>query len=414
MLVMTVKYRLVVLVGVFTVLSLLFYTVQKHRKPRHCKVNTPTLRTIADIENILKLERCGVIENVLSMYSIQVEGAQIKIPKTFEEKVSGWLGGDKHLLEQARHQKVIQITNRLSGETTHYNPLRAKRPGSQAQQSREYVDQIIADSQAGCDLCRAENLTAEETWGRIRTAKSMTAANMFKISGPNNGLVISDTHHLLDLGPEELTDMMECARLWFDRVHQEDRELMFPMMVWDSLPHSGASQVHPHMQIWLGRDYEGQFKSMLMNANSYVTDSGGNYWEDMAGVHVGLGLGVVEGGAVAFVPLTSHKDHEVMIVAKEVNKDFIFLFTAVMEMYNTKLGVFCRSMGMVFPPLVSNSPEASLPAVLRVGSRGSCSSPVSDASSLDLYGVFSVNVDPVQTISHLNSVLARIKSRETR
>ena len=112
MLVMTVKYRLVVLVGVFTVLSLLFYTVQKHRKPRHCKVNTPTLRTIADIENILKLERCGVIENVLSMYSIQVEGAQIKIPKTFEEKVSGWLGGDKHLLEQARHQKVIQITNR--------------------------------------------------------------------------------------------------------------------------------------------------------------------------------------------------------------------------------------------------------------------------------------------------------------
>ena len=163
--------------------------------------------------------------------------------------------------------------------------------------------------------------------------------------------------------------MLHCSKLWFGKVHQQDRSLVFPMMVWDSLPHSGASQIHPHMQIWLGRDYEGQFKSMLRDANAYATEFGGNYWEDMAEAHVGLGLGVVEGGAVAIVPLTSHKDHEVMIMAKEVNKDFIFLLSAVMEMYNEKLGVFCRSMGMSFPPLIPKIPEATLPAVLRVGSR---------------------------------------------
>ena len=43
-------------------------------------------------------------------------------------------------------------------------------------------------------------LQAEETWGRIRTGSCITAANMFKVSGPNNGLVISRTHHILELG----------------------------------------------------------------------------------------------------------------------------------------------------------------------------------------------------------------------
>jgi len=412
MLVSTLKYRILVMVGIFTILVLLFYNVQKQNRTRYCDIEVPKLKTMSDIVNILKLDRCGVIETVFDLYSIEVEGVPIKIPKTFEEKVSNWLGGDKDLIKQSRNQKVIQITNRLSGETTHYNPLRAKRPGSQAQQSRDYVDKIIEESKASCDLCKAENFTAEETWGRIRTPTCITAANMFKVSGPNNGLVISKTHHLLELGHNELKDMLNCAKLWFGKVHQQDRSLVFPMMVWDTLPHSGASQIHPHMQIWLGRDYEGQFKSMLRDANEYVAKYGGNYWEEMAEAHVGLGLGVVEGGAVAIIPLTSHKDHEVMIVAKEVNKDFIFLLSAVMEMYNEKLGVFCRSMGMAFPPITSRLPEASLPAVLRVGSRGSCSSPVSDASSLDLYGVFSVNVDPLQTVANLKTVINDMKNRE--
>lgn len=408
----TFKYKAGFLVGTFTMLVLLFYNVQKHTNPHHCEGRIEKMKTMTDIETLLKLEKCGVVITAFNLYTIEVEGVPIKIPKTFEAKVSGWLGGDKDLIDQATNQKVIQITNRLSGETTHYNPLRAKRPGAQAQQSREFVDKIIEESKASCDLCRAENMTAEETWGRIKTSQCITAANMFKISGPNNGLVISRTHDLLAIGPEELKDLLHCTKLWFTKVHKQDSKLMFPMLVWDALPHAGASQVHPHLQVWLGHDYEGQFKSMLRDANSYATEFGGNYWEDLAKVHVALGLGVVEGGAVAIIPLTSHKDHEVMIIAKDVNKDFLFLLSAVMEMYNEKLGVFCRSMGMAFPPLISRIPEETLPAVLRVGSRGSCSSSVSDASSLDLYGVFSVNADPVQTISALKAVIVNIKTRE--
>ena len=47
---------------------------------------------------------------------------------------------------------------------------------------------------------------------------------------------------------------------------------------------------------------------------------------------------------------------------------------------------------------------------VRVGSRGACDSPVSDVSSLELYCIYSVNSDPVTTITNLKRVLAEMES----
>ena len=43
-----------------------------------------------------------------------------------------------------------------------------------------------------------------------------------------------------------------------------------------------------------------------------------------------------------------------------------------------------------------------------MGSRGACDSPVADASSLELYSIYSVNSDPVTTITNLRRVLAEM------
>ena len=47
---------------------------------------------------------------------------------------------------------------------------------------------------------------------------------------------------------------------------------------------------------------------------------------------------------------------------------------------------------------------------VRVGSRDACDSPVSDVSSLELYCIYSVNSDPVTTITNLKRVLAEMES----
>ena len=43
--------------------------------------------------------------------------------------------------------------------------------------------------------------------------------------------------------------MFLAAREWYARVGEEDDELVAPMMIWDTLPHGGASQIHPHLQV---------------------------------------------------------------------------------------------------------------------------------------------------------------------
>ena len=131
-------------------------------------------------------------------------------------------------------------------------------------------------------------------WGRIETQYCVTAANMFRLSGPSNGLIIARKHSVLDLkwvtfyytsiqvqssniisnihiffSDEDFAGQLECARLWFEAVQKQDPSLEVGMMIADSLGKSGASQIHPHMQTWMGRQFEGQFASLYRQADQY-------------------------------------------------------------------------------------------------------------------------------------------------
>ena len=102
-------------------------------------------------------------------------------------------------------------------------------------------------------------------------------------------------------------------------------------------------------------------------------------------------------------PLTSHKEHEVMVVSDKMDADFIKVWTGIMRMYNIKLELWCRSLGMSWPM------SGSRPFILRVGSRGACHSSVSDVSSLEMYSVYSVNTDPINTIDTLKAFLEEME-----
>ena len=96
-------------------LTILFYQVQRNDPNVGKQCNSfllPRLKTMADIEQLLPMEKCGQLSKLFSLYHIEVEGVPITIPLTFRKKVSGWLGGNEILLEQAQNQKVIQITSK--------------------------------------------------------------------------------------------------------------------------------------------------------------------------------------------------------------------------------------------------------------------------------------------------------------
>ena len=72
---------------------------------------------------------------------------------------------------------------------------------------------------------------------------------------------------------DDFAGQLECARLWFEAFQEQDPNLVAGMMIGDSLGKSGASQIHPHMQTWIGEQFEGQFASLYKQATQYREQS---------------------------------------------------------------------------------------------------------------------------------------------
>ena len=50
----------------------------------------------------------------------------------------------------------------------------------------------------------------------------------------------------------------------FDKVHSIDSSYNLPFAVWDMMPHSGASQIHPHVHTFVDK---GQYQGRLQHSN---------------------------------------------------------------------------------------------------------------------------------------------------
>lgn len=80
-----------------------------------------------------------------------------------------------------------------------------------------------------------------------------------------------------------------------------------------------------------------------------------------------------------------------MILAPQLNEDFVSLIYGVLQTYLNRLQVYCFSGGGVYPIIGEESTNLSgMPVILRIGSRGTCSAIASDVSSLELYTVCNI------------------------
>lgn len=74
----------------------------------------------------------------------------------------------------------------------------------------------------------------------------------------------------------------------------------YPSLAWDMLPPAGASQVHPHLHVFLSPDhYYGTFEGMRSAAQRFLLATGENYFSTLLDVHAALGLVVEYGDALA-------------------------------------------------------------------------------------------------------------------
>ena len=228
------------------------------------------------------------------MFELEVSFGRLKLNSRFESKVRKWLGNNEKLLAQVYKQKVVRLYNNFYHDEMIYNGLRGKRPQNNVQQNPEknYTMNLLHDSLDQCDFCANTYriYTATDVFGRLESRFSYTAANTFKYDKWHS-LIVSRNHNTLNLTEEETIDMFDLSVKWFRRVNKEDESAVYPELIWDAMPKSGASQVHTHFQASVGIiGYYGAMRRWLDAASQYFSENGRSYMQDFILIHKALGL----------------------------------------------------------------------------------------------------------------------------
>lgn len=125
---------------------------------------------------------------------------------------------------------------------------------------------------------------------RIETNLSYSAANTFKYD-KWHGLILARSHNPLTLKKEEFIDMFDLALTWYKEVKKQDKDAKYPALLWDVMPKSGASQVHPHFQTSFGvNNYYGGMRRWLDASKRYYQENRRNFFDDFILIHSALGL----------------------------------------------------------------------------------------------------------------------------
>lgn len=226
-----------------------------------------------------------------SIFQIREKDTSIVITETFMTKVKKWLKSNEELIKATQNQKLIFVDNLWSSESVVFNPVRAKRPGGNADGSvKQYVSEIVAKAKDGCDFCAYDKFTARDKFGMLESLHSVAVSNTFKIE-KYHGMILFKQHDPINFSQEQFIDAMDLAITWFDTTYKLVPNDNYRFMYWDILPKASASQLHPHIHLAVG-DYAYYAKwNVLYKAGlQFAKETAKNYWTTLLEVHNSLGL----------------------------------------------------------------------------------------------------------------------------
>ncbi|KAL4226297.1 hypothetical protein ACF0H5_014280 [Mactra antiquata] len=374
------------------------------------------LNEFEDLKEIIESWKKSSSKDCRNMYlmfikllRITFDEAEVVFSDTFSGQVKKWLNNDDALYDQAKKQLIISAYNVYTREHNMYNPIRGKRPMSIPDvPEKTYIEQLVRKTQPTCDFCNYKSHTAQDVFDRIDNKLSYSASNTFKLDRWH-GLFMLKTHHPLNWTKEQFLDLMDTGQQWFKKVYAREGWYKYPSGIWDLLPHAGASQVHPHIHGFLDRDsYQGVTEVWRQAAIEYNQDvPHHNYFIDIIEIHSMLGLTVSYGKAVAFANLVPKRDNEIVIVSEKADEDFFLLWYFVVRGFLDDMECLCYSTGFALPSMTGDTSSSSLPAYVRILTRGAVADVRSDISSLELFTASNANTDPYKVINVMRASVSK-------
>lgn len=366
-------------------------------------INSP--KQIVDLVEQVQALPAGERAIFERIFHVESSVGRLTVPPTMRRWVEERFGD----LDRVTVQRVLKVTNLITMEGALFNPLRGVRPLDLETEQ----DALAAIEQTrGGPFCNPEALTPEDILGdgdsgRVRGTYCITASNIAKYDG-YHGLVIFDDHNPLNITTERVHDYIDTALRWAKRAHNADVEAKYFFLMWNCLWKGGASVVHGHIQVALGRGmHYARVEHWRRQALLYRLAHGSNYFDDLYRVHAAVGLATTVGETKMIASLTPVKEKEILLISPTRwihNDDFKDAIGFALQKVVHSLGVQSFNLVLFQRPIDTAEEDWNgFPAIVRIVDRGDLGVRTTDVGCMELYGSSVIATDPFTVIEALQS-----------
>ncbi|MGB6836894.1 MAG: hypothetical protein WBF66_04230 [Dehalococcoidia bacterium] len=314
-----------------------------------------------------------------------------------------WIEEHFGQVESTLNQKIVKVTNVVTMEGVLFNVLRSSRP-LWKDHALDLENELARTNHDPLDNPLSQ--TPEDVFGRVHGRHCVTASNIAKFDG-FHGLVVFNEKHPLRFTRETIHDYIETGQQWAHLAHREDPAAKYYFFLWNCLWPAGASLLHGHAQVMLGRDMHYAAVEYLRRAALlYEANYRTNYFDDFYEAHRSIGCGFQRDGVRVMANLAPIKEKEVLLLADEVSESLKDRIHEVLTCYRDVLGVSSFNLVIYQRPIAPTQEHwEGFPVVVRVVERGDPVSRTNDFGAMELYASSVVSSDPMKLAGTLEEAL---------
>ena len=319
------------------------------------------------------------------IYDVTESEGRLRVPSTMAPWVERTFGS----VAAVESQRIVRVSNRVTGEAAIFNELRARRP------MRGGTAPDIQDELANDPWAQPEENTPEDLFGRLRNDAALTAANVAKYDAHHSLLIFAEADPLR-FDRASVHGCVELANRWFTAAHEADPDAAYPFFLWNCLWRSGGSIVHGHAQVQLARGgHYARIEALRSAAATYREKHSADYFDDLAATHDALGLAYTRESVWVLASLTPTKEKETLILAPAFDEDAADALYDTLAVFRDALGVQAFNAGALLPPLSETREDwQGFPCVIRIVDRGPLGLRTSDIGAMELFAEPVVASDP--------------------
>ena len=122
--------------------------------------------------------------------------------------------------------------------------------------------------------------------GKTKRGECSLFPNLYPFAEHHAVATLTERHYLeLDgFTAGMVADNLAASLEYISAVHRQDKQSKYPLWIWNHLPPSGASIVHPHVQVAVDRSPMPGIGELFAASDTYYKQHKVNYWQELVDV----------------------------------------------------------------------------------------------------------------------------------